>query len=352
MLRAIKYVGQTGTSGYATAGKRYLANFILDDVPVSWHQLKFDNSKNDTHHFVDILAESAIDKEYKEYSKLIIHSTPDIWKKYSEQYHDIQRKIGYCTWETNKLPITWVSHINQLPEIWVPSSFNKETFINSGVTSNIKIIPHLWFDQNLPPKEKIELQSYNGIITLQQGYNSTTIPNNKYTFYCIGEMNTRKGIDDLITVFNKFNDKYKDTQLILKLHYTWYHDKTINYILEQLNQLTDKINKSIFVILHNLSNRGILALHSFGDCYISLNKGEGFGLTIFDAYHLKKKIITTGYGGQLDYLTINHPGLVNYKMAPVYGMDNFNKLYTPDQYWAIPDLDHAYHVMEYTYLNK
>lgn len=342
MIPAIKYVGQTGTSGYATAAKRYLASYILHDVPLSWHQLEFDNSKNDTNHYVDILAESAINKKYDFYKKVIIHSTPDIWHKFSQEYDYISKKIGYCTWETNKLPEKWTEHINQMPEVWVPSNFNRETFINSGVTSNIKVVPHLWFNQNLPPKERVIIRSEGNI----------EVPKNKFTFYCIGELNMRKGIDDLIFLFDKFNDKYKDTQLVLKLHYAFYHSRTKDYILEQLNELTDKIGKSIFIILNNLYNKEILSLHSFGDCYISLNKGEGFGLTIFDAFNLGKKVITTGYGGQVDYLGIDYPGLVNYELDNVYGMENFSKLYTPDQMWAIPDLDHAYHLMQSVYLNR
>ena len=86
--------------------------------------------------------------------------------------------------------------------------------------------------------------------------------------------------------------------------------------------------------------------------YVSLHKGEGFGLTIFDAFNLNKEIITTKFGGQIDYLGKNYKGLVDYKLCNVSNMENFNSYYSNDQEWAQPDLDHAYDLMENAYLNK
>ena len=43
----IKYIGQSGTSGYASAAKGYLADYVLHNVSVSWMPLLFDNSNND-----------------------------------------------------------------------------------------------------------------------------------------------------------------------------------------------------------------------------------------------------------------------------------------------------------------
>ena len=52
-------------------------------------------------------------------------------KGVSTAVKNINEIIGYCTWETNKLPTKWVEHINLVPEVWVPSLFNKNCFINS-----------------------------------------------------------------------------------------------------------------------------------------------------------------------------------------------------------------------------
>lgn len=337
----IKYIGQTGTSGYATAAKGYLADYVKNNISVTWKQLKFDNSNNDLNYYVDILAETTINKTFNYYDKLILHSTPDLWNDFIKQNQDISNVIGYCTWETSKLPLKWVNDINLVKEVWVPSNFNKQSFIDSGVNAEIKVVPHIWHPQKLFKKSNIKIFDFL----------KNEIPSNKFTFYSIGELNFRKGIEDLVKTFNKFNEKYRDTQLIIKLHYKDYSQKNKEYCVSKIQELTDKIGTSIFIIFENLTNQQVLALHSFGDCYISLNKGEGFGLTIFDAFNYGKNVIATGYGGQIDFLGKDYPGLVDYKIDKVDGMDSFSTNYSSDQFWAYPDLDHAHTLMENIYKN-
>jgi glycosyltransferase involved in cell wall biosynthesis len=338
---AIKYIGQSGTTGYASAAKGYIADYILKNVPISWQTLKFDNSKNDTNHYVDVLCESVIDKEYDNYDRAILHSTPDLWESFLKQNRNIPDIIGYCTWETNKLPKSWVNHINLLPEVWVPSSFNKECFLNSGVKSKIKVVPHVWHPQKLFNKKDIEVYDHL----------KNKVSKDKYTFYSIGELNFRKGIEDLVCIFDNLNDQYPDTQLILKIHYKDYSSNNKQYCINEINKLTTKVGKSVHLLLDNLNNKDIIGLHSFGDCYVSLNKGEGFGLTVFDAFNYNKKIITTAYGGQIEYLGTNYSGLVKYKLNKVNGMETFSRNYTADQEWGYPDLNHAYELMS-NYINK
>ena len=329
----IKYVGQSGTSGYASAAKGYLAQYVFDRKLVSWIPLLFDNSKNDKNHYVDALAETTIGVTYNSYDTLIIHSTPDIWRNLLNDHgKNVDNVIGYCTWETNKLPKSWVDYINLLPEVWVPSTFNRECFINSGVISNVKVVPHIWHPQELIDKNNITIYDHF----------RNVIPKNKYTFYSIGELHFKKGIEDLVKLFDKLNDDYPDTQLILKIHYKDYNVKNKLHCLDTVSKLTNKLGTSIYVITDNLTNKDILSIHSFGDCYVSLTKGEGFGLTIFDAFKHKKPVITTGYGGQLDYLTKNYSGLIDYKLDKINNVQPFNE----DQEWAYPDLNHTYELMK------
>lgn len=337
--KGLIYIGQYGTCGYASAAKGYIADYVLKGVNISWKPLKFDNSKNDNNYYVDVLAESVVDKKLDNVDLTIVHSTPDIWDRYIK---DDGRYVGYCTWETNKLPTNWVNKINLTPEVWVPSYFNKECFINSGVKSDIKVVPHVWHPQPRFNKDDITIKDCFGKI----------IPSNKYTFYSIGELNFRKGIEDLVKVFDKLNDSYPDTQLVLKLHYRTYDDTSLVYCIDTIRKLTGKLSENIFLILNNLTNREILSLHSFCDCYVSLNKGEGFGLTIFDAYHHGNMVVTTGYSAPVEFLGKDYKGLVNYKLNKVSGMESFSTNYSSDQEWAYPDLDHAYELMRKCYEDK
>ena len=43
--------------------------------------------------------------------------------------------------ETDSIPPDWVGRLNQMDEVWVPTSFNLETFANAGVTVPIHVVP-------------------------------------------------------------------------------------------------------------------------------------------------------------------------------------------------------------------
>jgi glycosyltransferase involved in cell wall biosynthesis len=78
------------------------------------------------------------------------------------------------------------------------------------------------------------------------------------------------------------------------------------------------------------------------DCYVSLHRSEGFGLTPAEAMYLGKPVIATGYSGNLDYMTPENSYLVNYELRRV-GEGNFP--YPADAEWADPDIDHAARLM-------
>jgi glycosyltransferase involved in cell wall biosynthesis len=78
------------------------------------------------------------------------------------------------------------------------------------------------------------------------------------------------------------------------------------------------------------------------DCYISLHRSEGFGLTPAEAMALGKPVIATGYSGNLDYMTPSNAHLVDYELVPI-GIGNAP--YPTDGEWANPNVEHAARLM-------
>ena len=70
-----------------------------------------------------------------------------------------------------------------------------------------------------------------------------------------------------------------------------------------------------------LSDGEMLALHERGDCFVSLARTEGWGLGTFDAARLGKPVVTTDYGGQLDFLDPALAWLAPHSMVPVHETD-------------------------------
>jgi glycosyltransferase involved in cell wall biosynthesis/SAM-dependent methyltransferase len=74
------------------------------------------------------------------------------------------------------------------------------------------------------------------------------------------------------------------------------------------------------------------------DCYVSLHRAEGFGLTMAEAMYLGKPVIATGYSGNLDFMTADNSWLIDYTMVEI-GPDAAP--YPMDGTWAEPDVDQA-----------
>lgn len=84
------------------------------------------------------------------------------------------------------------------------------------------------------------------------------------------------------------------------------------------------------------------------DCYVSLHRSEGFGLTMAEAMYFGRPTIATAYSGNLDFMTEDNSFLVPYEMAKIGPGAN---PYPADKEWAEPDLERASALMRQAFEN-
>ena len=113
-------------------------------------------------------------------------------------------------------------------------------------------------------------------------------------------------------------------------------------------QLLEKLRWScrdrpdIIVIDEVFDQLRIGSLTNLCDCYVSLHRSEGLGLTMAEAMLLGKPVIATGYSGNVDFTTPDVAHVVRWKptevpaTAPPYRVGSI---------WADPDLGHAAELM-------
>lgn len=87
-----------------------------------------------------------------------------------------------------------------------------------------------------------------------------------------------------------------------------------------------------------LSHDEVRKLFASADCYVSLHRSEGFGLTVAEAMAHGLPVIATDYSGSAEFLTGDTGWRIPYRMVPV-GPNQHP--YPPDAQWAEPDLDAA-----------
>jgi glycosyltransferase involved in cell wall biosynthesis/SAM-dependent methyltransferase len=88
------------------------------------------------------------------------------------------------------------------------------------------------------------------------------------------------------------------------------------------------------------------ALMAASDCYVSLHRSEGFGLTLAESMAYGKPAIATAYSGNLDFMNEENSYLVPFETVKIGpGADP----YPEDGTWADPDLEQAAELMRRVY---
>ena len=88
------------------------------------------------------------------------------------------------------------------------------------------------------------------------------------------------------------------------------------------------------------------SLMAVTDCYVSLHRSEGLGLTMAEAMALGKPVIATGYSGNMDFMSEENSVLVPWTLVAV-GKDA--ESYPSDAMWAEPNLKAASVAMRRVY---
>jgi glycosyltransferase involved in cell wall biosynthesis len=90
-------------------------------------------------------------------------------------------------------------------------------------------------------------------------------------------------------------------------------------------------------------------LTSLADCYVSLHRSEGLGLTMSEAMALGIPVIATGYSGNLDFMNNENSLLVpSSQVAVGEGAEG----YSPHAMWVEPDISAAASHMRDVYQNQ
>lgn len=85
------------------------------------------------------------------------------------------------------------------------------------------------------------------------------------------------------------------------------------------------------------------------DCYLSLHRSEGLGLTMAEAMYFGKPVIATGYSGNLDFMNPDNSYLVDYDLEQI---GDGAAPYSPQARWAEPHLEHAAQLMREVFENQ
>jgi len=333
-IKGIKYISPAfDNSGYGKASRGNILALHKLGVPLTLAPISFEQLRPDLGADGKIL-ESLVKKDI-DYNIVIMHCTPEFYHKFQEPGKIM---ISYTIWETTKLHPDWIPYINNgAKKVLVGCEWNREVFKNSGITIPIGVIPH-----------GLDVGKYKS----NKPYQIAGIKEDAYVFYNIFQWQERKNPAALLKAYWYAFQNDENVALVLKTYRAGYTDPEKNAIRESIKSLKTGMRLDryppVYYVSEMLSESELLGLHARGDCYVSLDRGEGFGLGPFEAGATGNPIIVTGFGGVTEYAKPDNSVLVNYNFAPVFGI-SWSPWYRGDQLWAEPDVLHAVLKMRWAY---
>lgn len=234
--------------------------------------------------------------------------------------------IGVWFWEVAHFPANLHPSFDLVDEVWVASEFVRDA-VSAETDKPVRIVPMPLEPPAIERRDRADLGLPDGFLFLFV-----------FDYYSV---NARKNPIGLVDAFKRAFPADGETALVVKSINGGERRDALARLREAAAGRSDIQLRDGFV-----SPQEKDALVAACDCYVSLHRSEGLGLTMAEAMSLAKPVIATGYSGNLTFMNEHNSYLVRYTPTTIpAGCDP----YPPGVEWAEPDLEHAAELMRRVY---
>ncbi|MBL6079081.1 glycosyltransferase [Belnapia sp. T18] len=240
-------------------------------------------------------------------------------------------RIGYWYWELDSVPAAWTGAVAEADEIWTATRFVGDALRSRFDIPVFEFMPGV----ALPPFTRRTPEQFG-------------IPPGRFTFLFAFHMMSimeRKNPLGLIRAFRQAFTAADAATLVLKTSFGEKHPA----LIAELHAAAAEAGGRIIVIDRVFTFDETISLMDACDCYISLHRSEGLGLTMAEAMLLAKPVIGTRYSGNLDFMSEENSLLVDYRLVeiakPIPPYDAGTR-------WAEPSEAHAARLMRRVFENR
>ena len=238
--------------------------------------------------------------------------------------------------EANKINQDWVNGCNLMDLIIVPTTFVKETFQSSGVTTRVEVVGE-GVDTTIFNNTPLDIDILKDISTPVN-----ILSTGQWLPGRIGE--DRKGIGILIDTFMKAFENDKKVGLILKTYINNNSSVDHTHLIERMKDIKGgKEFPRIHVVHGNLTNEEMASLYKSPKVcgFVSMTSGEGWGRGIAEAAACDLPIVVTGWSGHMDYINSLYSKTIDFNLKQVPRNLLYTKYFTSDMVWAYPNIEDA-----------
>jgi len=227
-------------------------------------------------------------------NELPLYSLEKGWSFFNNHYN-----IGNWFWETDIIPESRRLCFDYLDEIWVSSKYMQDCL------AKVCSLPIHCYPHPITPLEKISHFPYLEDFLSDDAYVFLFA----FDFFSIME---RKNPQALVRSFLQAFPNKENVKLIIKT-INGNQRPTQMALLKEETMLDPRIQ----ILDEALSFKDRAALMNRCDCYVSLHRSEGLGLTMAEAMSIGKPVIATRYSGNLDFMNEENSLLCDYRLKEV-----------------------------------
>ena len=167
--------------------------------------------------------------------------------------------------------------------------------------------------------------------------------------FSLGSSSSRKNPEGIIRAFATAFNTGENATLLLKISGAAAHQTEFQRIKALAAELG--MAERVIIITEYLSTADIYSITAACDCYISLHRGEGFGLGIAEAMSLGVPVIVTNYSAPTEFCNPDNSICIPYKLTQVPPEKVDNPCYRFVREWADPCIADAARALKTLYEN-
>jgi glycosyltransferase involved in cell wall biosynthesis len=322
-MKRLRYASEFDDSGYAVAAARCLGALRRIDVDLAWEPLV------DSHQgrVIDPTGAPQAPAWLRSLRRLrqppeavVIHSVPTAWAGVVASLQ-AAHTIGHSVWETDRIPQRWRHEMSVVDEFWVPTHWNQAVFADT-FDRPVHVVPHV-ASEAIPTAPPLVLNDDHFVVAVVSAWDWRKRPDLAVRAFC----DAFSG-DDPVTMVLKTTAR----------PIAWWDLAPVRIQVEAI--LAEYRNPPTVLVETGRFDEGqMLGLLQRADCVFSMTSAEGWGLGPFDAACLGTPVIITGFGGQVEWLGGDYPGLLPFRMVDADHPDR--SLFEPGMTWAAADADTA-----------
>lgn len=287
------------------------------DVPGDW---RFDQPTRPDHLGVEtydttILSVPIFANAGRIYPRAGLARKPGVWR------------IGYWAWELDVLPQKYARESRHFDEIWTPTRFVADAVRKAAPKAIVNVVlPGAEILPNAPVNRARHGLSESDFVAL--------------FMFDVASVIERKNPLAVVEAFRRSLAKKRDARLVFKITRPGFDPEGVR----ALREAAAKVNA--IIIDEHLSRPEAYGIMDMCDCYISLHRSEGYGITIAEALLYGKTVIATGYSGNMDFMSDQTALVVNHTMVPITKKLPY---YPMGCNWAEADVDQAAKHLQWAY---